>query len=543
MHLSLASQESILASLVNTATTVELLRRFSRAVFERSLFSHGRNNNATSTRTCEAFADAIDEAVRGFDTWCAAREEAMCRAYAGADAKPLIVSLLGTERSIRDEYGSSFEIILSIVYKVFQLVPGKDTAIFEQTTQRRQPATLAAFLLDTLFSAVQQHVERNDTVTSDALMRVFVRTAEPIWEMVGKWLKNGMGLGLGMGTGGKSGAADELDDEFFIESSGVGIGMMGMGLLDPDFWKEGYALREGATSEGEQGSAEDGDLPRRAVPLFLEHVAQLVLGTGKAVGLMTALGELPLAAFNDWKVFADLVGSETQDIPGAAQGSGCLFSVSIDTLSHLIYDNLLPHCQTVSTRLVRVLIEDCGLWKHLGAIENLYLMRKGDAISHFIDVVFAKVSQLTVISWITSTHSRTKMDSPQHWADLHFLNAAFSDVIESNIHVGSKEWINPSLVRFSYRGSKEKDRSIKRTVKAIDALALEYAVPFPLTYIFQPKSIHGYGEVFIFLMQIRRAKSVMQRILVREDQSRGKKLKEELKVFYAMRSRLSWFVK
>ncbi len=310
MHLSLASQESILASLVNTATTVELLRRFSRSVFEQSLSSQSKSNSATSTRTCEAFADAIDEAVRGFNSWCAGREEAMCRAYAGADADPLIVSLLGTERSIRDEYGISFETILDTVYQVFRLVPGQDTAIFDQTTQRRQPATLAAFLLDTLFSAVQQHVERGDTVTSDALMRVFVRTAEPVWGMVGKWLKSGMGLGLGMGTGGKPGAADELEDEFFIESSGVGIGMMGMGLLDPDFWKEGYALRESATSDGEQDSAEDEDQPRRAVPLFLEYVAQMVLGTGKAVGLMTALGEPPQAAFNDWKVFANLVGNE-----------------------------------------------------------------------------------------------------------------------------------------------------------------------------------------------------------------------------------------
>ncbi len=44
-------------------------------------------------------------------------------------------------------------------------------------------------------------------------------------------------------------------------------------------------------------------------------------------------------------------------------------------------------------------------------------------------------------------------------------------------------------------------------------------------------------------MQIRRAKSVMERILVRDDQGREKRLREELKVFYAMRSRLSWFVK
>lgn len=50
------------------------------------------------------------------------------------------------------------------------------------------------------------------------------------------------------------------------------------------------------------------------------------------------------------------------------------------------------------------------------------------------------------------------------------------------------------------------------------------------------------SEVFVLLMQIRRAKGVLERILVRgagESQS----YREEMKVFYAMRSRLSWFVK
>jgi len=46
----------------------------------------------------------------------------------------------------------------------------------------------------------------------------------------------------------------------------------------------------------------------------------------------------------------------------------------------------------------------------------------------------------------------------------------------------------------------------------------------------------------VFLLQVRRAKSVLERILVRGGRGREKKLKEELKVLYAMRSRLSWFV-
>ena len=135
------------------------------------------------------------------------------------------------------------------------------------------------------------------------------------------------------------------------------------------------------------------------------------------------------------------------------------------------------------------------------------------------------------------------MDTHQSWSDFHFMNTAFNDVVQANLNAGAKEWIQPSLVRLSYRGAKEKEKSINRTIKAIDGLLLEYAIPFPLTYIFRPRIIQVYGDIFVFLLQVRRAKSVLERILVRGERGRDKKLKEEFKTFYAMRSRLSWFIK
>lgn len=137
------------------------------------------------------------------------------------------------------------------------------------------------------------------------------------------------------------------------------------------------------------------------------------------------------------------------------------------------------------------------------------------------------------------------MDAQQSWSDFHFLNSAFCDVVEASASAGAKDWVQPSLVRFSYRGAKDKDKGVNRTVKAIEGLLVEYAVPFPLTYIFQPKVVAVYGEVFVFLLQVRRAKSVLERVLVRGEGGgkRDQKLRAELKAFYAMRNRLSWFIK
>ena len=129
-----------------------------------------------------------------------------------------------------------------------------------------------------------------------------------------------------------------------------------------------------------------------------------------------------------------------------------------------------------------------------------------------------------------------QMDSQQPWTDFHFLNSAFRDVIEST----NSEWIDASLIRLSYRGAKA--ATISNTVKAIEGLLVEYAIPFPLTYIFTSSVLQNYCSLFVFLLQVRRAKSVLERILLRGTVT-NVGLRSELKVFYAMRGKLSWFIK
>lgn len=137
-----------------------------------------------------------------------------------------------------------------------------------------------------------------------------------------------------------------------------------------------------------------------------------------------------------------------------------------------------------------------------------------------------------------NANAHLQMDSQQHWQDFHFLNSAFRDVVDAN---NATKYIETSLVRFSYRGSQS--TVIAQTVKALDGLLVEYAVPFPLAYILTPRVMSIYGSIFVFFLQIRRAKSVLERILVRGAMGSERHMKHELKVFYAMRGKLSWFIK
>ena len=131
------------------------------------------------------------------------------------------------------------------------------------------------------------------------------------------------------------------------------------------------------------------------------------------------------------------------------------------------------------------------------------------------------------------------MDSNLDWNDFHFLNSSFADVVASS----SFKWIEASLVRISHH-RRDKTKDIHHTVRAIEGFMIHYAIPFPLTYIFGPKAMQTYSSIFVFILQIRRAKSTLERILVRDAAllklPRGSL---ELKLFYAMRGRLLWFVK
>lgn len=355
------------------------------------------NNRSRLTRTLEAFADAVDEEVMHLDAWCAACEEAICRAQAGIANASLVVSLLSTEKAARDTFEETYKVLLHVVRSTLgDHADENHSSPDAWNLPSVPPAVICALLLDTLFQAVQEHLERGDQVTADALMRVFVRSAEPVWEMIGQWLRNGMGLGLG--TSGEAGG-EELDNEFFIEGSGLSVGMMGMGLLDPDFWAEGYALREGVT--GDQEHEDEARSGTKAIPTFLKHVAGPVLASGKAVGLLRALGVTSspdgAASMSYWRSFEKLLASSESSSRRSVDVTlnsplrrDRLFSVSVDTLSQLVYDELSPYCEATGALLCQILVGDCELFRHLHAIEDLFLIRR-EAMGYFIDVLFSKV--------------------------------------------------------------------------------------------------------------------------------------------------------
>jgi len=549
MHLTPDSQHSIISVFAHLATTLQHLRRFVSTVFAKATeqpksdggdkISYILNFRRRNSRTLEAFAEAVDFEVRRFDAWCSAREEDICRAQrpSGTAKQPSVVSLLSLEKYVRDEFGSTFGTLKRILEDVtqkasasrkYQVHFAKSTVtdpatmpIWDLTEVQSNvpPAAITTYLLNSLLYAVREQDLMGETTVSATLMRVFSKSVEPVWSMIGVWIRDGMPIhdlsSLGApvvpeddGGNGQVG----MDDEFFIEDNE-------MPLLDPDFWAEGCALRS------------DGSGASQVLPVFIEHVAQDVLSTGKAIGLLRALGgdlqaEDPgdtdaalMAPSVGWKRFEAVIRESTSS--GGEDEEKVMLPTSAEVLSRIVHEDLHPRYISAQQALTKVLREDCELEYHLNVMEDCYFMRRGDVMNHFLDSLFAK------------------MDSQQAWSDFHFLNSAFRDVVEMSYH----RWIDPSLVRLSYQDSPNK--ATIGSVRGLDPLFVEYAVPFPLTYICGPKAIQSYSSVFVWLTQIRRARSLLENTVLRGSGlwSRDAHQQAEMKAFYALRNKLSWFVK
>lgn len=77
-------------------------------------------------------------------------------------------------------------------------------------------------------------------------------------------------------------------------------------------------------------------------------------------------------------------------------------------------------------------------------------------------------------------------------------------------------------------------------MRALEHLALSYAIPSPLGYLIPPSALDKYAAIFVFLLQLRRGTYLLDRLSLLK--SSPLQDPQELKSYYALRMRLSWIV-
>lgn len=375
-HLSPASLRSLLTTFTYTCTLVARVRMFSDTVLGI------RNNSISATavlpQTLEAFAEASAFVVTTFERFIALEETRIIRAHLQA-GKSTPVSLLRLEKELRRTFSSTFDELVVVIETCF---PNDSWLDIESICSivKSSPSTLASRILDVLFEKMQERHAFGDNITTSFLSQVFTRAAEPLWQMLGRWLKDGILVPSNYDTS----KTNLLPQEFFIEYNELQ-------LSDPDFWTDGFSLRSHIIHD----SALSDDYE---VPLFLKPLAEAILGAGKSIGFLRFLGHDiafhgHLLSVSSWPAFGTFLSDvsheeTTNDDPDAILER----TLTTEKLTLLLSDHLLPICTESANALKNVFFTECDFLVHLQRIEDIFLMRRSDVMADFCDILFSAVS-------------------------------------------------------------------------------------------------------------------------------------------------------
>ncbi|KAI9879327.1 MAG: hypothetical protein M1830_008848 [Pleopsidium flavum] len=219
-------------------------------------------------------------------------------------------------------------------------------------------------------------------------------------------------------------------------------------------------------------------------PNFLHTAAKRIFRIGKSVVFLKKLG-----------AFEDRFNEEPAQEPQLNYKSICLSGsstslVPFSQLFDMAFDDWVNSKQHTSLSALRDrLYSQCGLWRSLDALEYIYFLKDGTLSSTIATTIFDKIDR-----------------GKGAWNDQFLLTELVQGVY------GSLQCIDPEnlAVRSAVGGYKDIQHR-RRSVKILTCVLIEYDISWAVANIIKKSSTNTYQRIFTFLMQIRRAKHLLER--------------------------------
>ena len=247
-------------------------------------------------------------------------------------------------------------------------------------------------------------------------------------------------------------------------------------------------------------------------PGFLHLSAQKVLNAGKSVDFLTRLGygafEVDTTPKCDSSLHFDNILSKegSENLKPFSE----LFEVALDSWINQRY-------QYSSIRLCELLESQCGLQANLDALEYIFFCRNGALTAQALFPIFAR------------------LDGAQGtWNDRFVLTEMFRSAF------GVLPCIDVRRISVRSRGHSRSQMDHRRSVKALDSFSVHYPLTWPLANVVPPESAVVYQRVLVFLVQVQRAKYVLEQQQTRLPRACATS-EVELKIAHSLRHRLLWF--
>ncbi|KAL9581160.1 MAG: hypothetical protein Q9203_006010 [Teloschistes exilis] len=303
-------------------------------------------------------------------------------------------------------------------------------------------------VLELLFERVCMSQNIGDTASFQYVLNVFLICVQTYLKPLKHWMEQG--------------ELSPHDQAIFIREGKVDV------PLD-SIWTDGYVL---VFDESDKLHA----------PEFLHLAAKKILNAGKSVHFLKLLGrwtEVDQDQGQATPVTLESLCESDSDI--SLDSFPERFDEALDEWIASSYHSssvLLKHC----------LESQCGLYQTFDALEYIYLSRDGPLTDNIADALFARID-------------RGRKD----WNDAFVLTDLFRDTFSSkrcitvrNLNVRIKTGVSQALGK-------------SRSVDILQSLCITYTLPWPIANIISKDTTSVFQNIFTLLLQVKRAKQMLER--------------------------------
>ncbi|KAK7410013.1 hypothetical protein VNO78_00477 [Psophocarpus tetragonolobus] len=163
----------------------------------------------------------------------------------------------------------------------------------------------------------------------------------------------------------------------------------------------------------------------------------------------------------------------------------------------------------IGVNMLLKLMNEWRLMDELAVLRAIYLLGSGDLLQHFLTVIFNKLDKGE--AWDDDFELNTILqESIRNSADCMLLSAPDSLVVSitKNLVDSDEEAITAGVVSSTPRQSNVNSFGIN----GLDMLKFTYKVPWPLELIANTEAIKKYNQVMRFLLKVKRAKFVLDKV-------------------------------
>ena len=250
-------------------------------------------------------------------------------------------------------------------------------------------------------------------------------------------------------------------------------------------------------------------------PHFLHVAAKKIFNTGKSVDFLKYLDSTRIEEAIHYDEESQL------DFHSVCGAQGLTTLMPFSELFDLALERWIASRHHSSSKILRRILENqCGLHRALDAVEYVYFAREGTLSGVLASEIFERMDR-----------------GKEAWNDGFLLTELFRSKFAALPCIDVEALVVRPPVGFHQNAASQ-----RRSMRSLESLLVGYTLPWPIANIVRPTAIAIYQRVFILLMQVQRAKQILERRFPRSILTDLGRKHEEGLLVHLLRHRLLWFI-